>query len=69
MNNISRFGAIFQMQQSLAGNLSKVVARNTKVDVTVASKNYSAQSYAAVQERAKLLQNKHNYNLQKRVKS
>ena len=69
MNNISRFVAINQMQQSLARNLSKVVLRNAKVDVTVASKNYSVQNYAAVHDGAKLLQKKHAYNLQKHVQS
>ena len=36
------------MQQRLARNLSNVVVGNAKVDVTVASKNYGVQNYAAV---------------------
>ena len=57
------------MQQSLAGNLSNKVVKNAKVDVTVASKNYSVHNYTAVQNSAKLIQNKHTYSLQKRVQS
>ena len=60
MNNLSRFGAIYQIQQNLAGNLSKIVVRNAKVDVTVGRNNFNVQNYAAVHDGAKLLQNKHD---------
>ena len=51
------------MQKRLAGNLSNAVARNqVKADSSVASKNYSVQSYVPVQDSAKLFQNKHTYS-------
>ena len=44
------------MQRSLAGNLSNVVVKNhAKVDVTVASKNYSVQNYTVVKGSAKFI--------------
>ena len=68
MKSISRFGAIYQMKQSLEGNLSNAVARNhAKTDKTVASKNYSAQNDVPVQDSAKLFPYKHAYRLQKKV--
>ena len=49
MNDISRFGGIYHMQQGLVGNLSNVIVRNYgKVDISVASKSYSVHNYAAV---------------------
>ena len=48
------------MQQNLAGNI--VVVRNrSQLDNIIASKNYSLQNYAAVQNNAQLLQNDHTY--------
>ena len=68
MKSISRFGAIYQMKQSLEGNLSNAVARNhAKTDKTVElSKNYNAQNDVPVQDSAKLFPYKHAYRLQKR---
>ena len=46
INKMFRFGAIYQIQESPAGNLSNIIAINhANADVTVASKNYSVQSY------------------------
>ena len=65
-----RFRAIYQVQQSLEGNLSNAVARNhAKADETVTSKNYSLQNDVPIQDSAKLFQNKHTYSLQKHVQS
>ena len=48
------------MQQNLAGKI--VVVRNrSQLDNIIASKNYSLQNYAAVQNNAQLLQNDHTY--------
>ena len=70
MSSTSRFGAIYQMQQSLAEDLSNATARNhAKVDVTVGSKNYSVDNYVLVQYNARLLQNKHTYGLEKNIQS
>ena len=68
MKSISRFEAIYQMKQSLQGNLSNAVARNhAKTDKTVASKNYNAQNDVPVQDSAKLFPYKHAFRLQKKV--
>ena len=68
MKSISRSGAIYQMKQSLEGNLSNAVARNhAKTDETVAGKNYNAQNDVPVQDSAKLFPNKHAYCLHKKV--
>ena len=50
---------IYQIQQSIAENLSNVVVRNH--GKTIPNKNYSVQNYVVVQESAGLLQNKHAY--------
>ena len=63
MNTISHFRAIYQMQQSLAGNLLNLVVRNqAKVHVPAANKNCSIQNYATVQDSTKLLRNKQTYH-------
>ena len=70
MNSISRFGAIYQMQQSLKGNLSNTVVRNhAKTDESVASNNSSLQNDVPMQDSAKLFQNKHIYSLLQHVQS
>ena len=57
---MSHFEVIYQIQQSIAENLSNVVVRNH--GKTIPSKNYSVENYVVVQESAGLLQNKHAYS-------
>lgn len=70
MNDISCFGAIYQIQQSLEGNLSNTVARNhAKADETVANKNYSVQNDVPMQDSAMLFQTKHTCSFLEHVQS
>ena len=59
----SIFAKLSKVPVSFEENLSNTVARNyAKADATVASKNYNVQSYAPVQDSAKIFLKKHTYS-------